>query len=593
MVHLFKQFFKMRSTITFLYSLLALTVTSTGLAQNTILPTQANSGSERETVKTYPTIPSVDQTGQAPQIGNIHNPTRRIANTTASNIIITPSNDPSSIVFGSSLFAPDTNPAPFTAFNPSYQIQRGDYIRLQVWGAAAFNEILQVDAQGNIFIPEIGPVTVAGVENRDLNKVITSKVSEIYIKHVNLYANLETAQEVKVYIAGYVNRPGLYGGLASENLINYIRLAGGIDLIRGSFIQIDVKRGETIRASVNLYDFLTAGEVPLIQFADGDVIFVKPIQQTITVEGLAKNTYQFEFASKTLSGDELLRLARPDPIATTAVVKRSLGVKASVINLDIEEVSAFEFLPGDRVIFSADRQKETLLVKIEGEHAGDGYVVMPYGATVGDLYEQLDFSAYSNADAIQLFRESVKERQKAAILASLQRLENNVLSARSSTSEEAQLRAAEAELLLQFVDRARDVEPLGQVVLSGNTWRDIRLEEDDRIVIPGLSNLVMVQGEVIFPNTQVFQEDSKLEDYIENAGGFTENAETEKIVLLRANGEIDLVKERLIGSSKYELDPGDEVIVLPEVDKKYFPLVRDISQIIYNLAIATKVVLDV
>ncbi|MCH2154695.1 MAG: polysaccharide biosynthesis/export family protein [Opitutales bacterium] len=497
------------------------------------------------------------------------------------------------IVFGAPLFAPNTQTSAFTAFNPNYQIQRGDYIRLQIWGAASFNEVLQVDAQGNIFIPEIGPVTVAGVENQDLNKVVSSKVAETYIKHVKLYANLETAQEVKVYVAGYVNRPGLYGGLASENLINYLRLANGVDFNRGSFIKIDIKRGEEIRQTINLYDFLTKGIVPLVQFADGDVIFVHPIQNTISTEGLVKNAFQFEFSSEELKGSELLELTRPDPIATTAVVKRSLGLKASVINLEMNEVADFTFLPGDRVTFSADRQKETLLVKVEGEHDGDGYVVMPYGATVGDLFEQLNFSAFSNTEAIQLFRKSVQKRQKDAILASLQRLENNVLSARSATAEEAQLRASEAELLLQFVDRARQVDPLGQVVLNGENWRDIRIEEDDRIVIPGLSNLVMVQGEVNFPNTQVFRENSKLKDYIEFAGGFTENAEKHRVILLRANGEITVVKKRLIGSSKFKLNPGDEVIVLPEVDKKYLPVIRDLSQIIYNLAIATKVVLDV
>ncbi|MCH2156501.1 MAG: polysaccharide biosynthesis/export family protein [Opitutales bacterium] len=561
---------------TFLIRILAfLALYSSVHAQSGVLGGSAETGMERETFENLEQIQAV--LDPQPESGILGPALAEV----------------DSLVFGASLFAPDVQSAPFTAFNPSYQIQRGDRIRLQVWGAVALNGVLQVDAQGNIFIPEIGPVTVAGVENRDLNEVVSGKISEIYIDHVNAYANLETAQEVKVYVAGFVNRPGLYGGLASENLINYIKLAGGIDLSRGSFIRVDVKRGEELRHSVNLYDFLTEGTVPLIQFADGDVIFVHPIQSTLMVEGLAKNAFQFEFESASLSGSELLRLARPDAVATTAVVKRSVGAKASVVNLAISEVEDFSFRPGDRVTFSADRRKETILVNIEGEHEGDGYVVMPYGSTVGDLYAQLNFSSFSNADAIQLFRKSVQVRQKEAILASLQRLENNVLSARSSTADEARLRAAEAELLLQFVDRARNVEPLGQVVLNGDNWRDIRLEEDDRIVIPGLSNLIMVQGEVNFPNTQVFRDDSKLKDYIEYAGGFTENAEKDKIILLRANGEINLVKERLIGSSKYGLNPGDEVIVLPEVDKKYFPVIRDLSQIIYNLAIATKVVLDV
>ncbi|MGB0372030.1 MAG: polysaccharide biosynthesis/export family protein [Opitutales bacterium] len=497
-------------------------------------------------------------------------------------------------VFGSSIFsAPEIDASSFSTFNPDYRIQVGDLIRVQIWGALAFQGVLAVDAQGHIFIPEVGPVQVLGLPNGELTARVKEAVSEVYTRNIQIYANLETSQEVRVYVAGYVNTPGLYGGPTSENLINYLKLAGGIDLDRGSFIEIDVKRGNETLQSVNLYDFLTEGSVPLVQFADGDVIFVHPIKHTLSIEGLAKNAFQFEFEGEFIVGTEILRLARVDPIATTAVVKRSLGPKASVINLDMGEVESFDFLPGDRVIFSADRQKDTVLVKVDGEHDGDGYIVMPYGTTIGDLFERLEFSTYSNVDAIQLFRKSVQKRQKDAILASLQRLENNVLSARSSTADEARLRAAEAELLLQFVDRARNVEPLGQVVLNGENWRNVRLEEDDHIVIPGLSNLVMVQGEVNFPNTQVFREESKLENYIEFAGGFTENAEKDKIILLRSNGEINLVKERLIGSSKYELNPGDEVIVLPEVDKKYFPLIRDLSQIIYNLAIATKVVLDV
>ncbi|HAW19282.1 MAG TPA: polysialic acid transporter [Flavobacteriales bacterium] len=497
-------------------------------------------------------------------------------------------------VFGASLFeTPQVDATPYNTFNQDYRIQVGDLIRVQIWGALAFQEVLPVDAQGNIFLPEIGPLQVLGLPNSGLTKKIDQAVAQVYTKNIRLYANLETSQEVRVYVAGYVKNPGLYGGPTSENLINYLKLAGGIDPARGSFIKIEVKRGQDSLHTINLYDFLTQGEVPLIQFADGDVIFVSPIENTIEVSGLTKNTFQFEFSAATLPGTELLGLARPDPIATTAVVKRSLADKATVFHLDMNEIEDFEFLAGDHIIFSADRKKTTLLVKIEGEHDGDGNVVMPYGSTVGDLFEELNFSEYSNTDAVQLFRQSVKQRQKEAILASLQRLVNNVLSTRSSTTDEARLRAADAELLLQFVDRARNVEPLGQVVLSGEKWRDIRLEEDDRIVIPGNSKLVMVQGEVTFPNTQVFRKDGKLMKYIDNAGGFTENAEKDKIVILRANGQVDLARKRLFGLLQNKVNPGDEVMVLPKVDKKYFPLVRDTSQIIYNLAIATKVILDV
>lgn len=496
-------------------------------------------------------------------------------------------------VFGANLFSSQQKEVIASAFNPSYIIQRGDHLRVQIWGALVFNDVLVVDAQGNVFIPEVGPVSVAGAQNQDLTDVLMTGIGQVYTQHINLYANLESSQEVKVYVAGYVNHPGLYAGHASDNLMNYLHLAGGIDLARGSFTAIEIKRGTTTRKMVNLYDFLTKGEIPGVQFADGDVIFVHPIHNTLKVEGLVNNPYQFEFNGSHLSGAQLQHLARPIETATTFTVQRSLGEKASALTYDIAQLNEIELQPGDELSFSADRQKASILVTIEGEHDGAGHLSLPYGATLGDLYETLEFNDYSSAEQIQLFRKSSQQRQKAAILESLRRLENNVLSARSNTAEEAQLRLSEAELLLKFIERAQDVEPLGQVVLNHDNWREIRLEDSDRVIIPGSSQLVAVLGEVNFPNTQVFNQRDRVKDYVKRAGGFTQNSDKEQILILRQNGEMTITKDKFIKFHNPQLQAGDEIIVLPKVDRKYYPLVRDLSQIIYNIAIATKVVLDV
>jgi protein involved in polysaccharide export with SLBB domain len=494
-------------------------------------------------------------------------------------------------VFGANLFSSEQKEVIASAFNPSYVIQRGDHLRVQIWGALVFNDVLVVDAQGNVFIPEVGPVSVAGAKNQDLTEVLMAGIGQVYTQHINLYANLETSQEVKVYVAGYVQHPGLYAGHASDNLMNYLHLAGGIDLARGSFTAIEVKRGTTTRKMVNLYDFLTKGEIPGVQFADGDVIFVHPIHNTLKVEGLVNNPYQFEFNGNQLSGAQLRQLARPIETATTFTVQRSLGEKASALTFDIAQLSETTFQPGDELQFSADRQKASILVTIEGEHDGAGHLSLPYGATLGELYASLEFNDYSSAEQIQLFRKSTQQRQKTAILESLRRLENNVLSARSSTAEEAQLRLSEAELLLKFIASAKDVQPL--VVLNHDNWREIRLEDSDRIIIPGSSQLVAVHGEVNFPNTQVFNDFDRVKDYVKRAGGFTQNSDKEKILILRQNGEMTMTEDKWIKFNNPALRAGDEIIVLPKVSRKYYPLVRDLSQIIYNIAIATKVVLDV
>src|SRR3546814_18542777 len=74
-----------------------------------------------------------------------------------------------------------------------------------------------------------------------------------------------------------------------------------------------------------------------------------------------------------------------------------------------------------------------------------------------------DLSARTN---LQLFRQSVKERQRALLETSLRSLETAALTARSGTSDEARLRQQEDDLILRWVDRAKKIEPSGTVVIS-------------------------------------------------------------------------------------------------------------------------------
>ena len=66
-------------------------------------------------------------------------------------------------MFGSQLFKGAFASTAGSTFNSSYQINPGDNINLRLWGAYQFNGTQTVDPQGNIFIPNVGPVRVAGV----------------------------------------------------------------------------------------------------------------------------------------------------------------------------------------------------------------------------------------------------------------------------------------------------------------------------------------------------------------------------------------------------------------------------------------------
>lgn len=123
-----------------------------------------------------------------------------------------------------------------------------------------------------------------------LNTLVTRQVKKVYQSNVNVYAALDVAQPVKVYVTGFVNRPGLYGGIASDSMLSYIDKAGGVDPARGSYVSIEVKRNGKARSQVNLYNFLLNGDLDLVQFNDGDVIVVGPRQHTFSVDGAVFNS---------------------------------------------------------------------------------------------------------------------------------------------------------------------------------------------------------------------------------------------------------------------------------------------------------------
>ena len=203
-------------------------------------------------------------------------------------------------------------------------------------------------------------------------------------------------------------------------------------------------------------------------------------------------------------------------------VVRNTGSTRNVEYYALEEAQQVELANGDELAFTSDKKQGTITVRVEGEHQSAQEYVLPYGARMGELMGQIQFSERSDEQSIQLFRLSVKERQKQMLQTALKSLEAAALTARSGTSDEARLRKDEAELLLQWVDRARAIEPLGQVLIAGASQRDeLLLENGDVLQVPIRDGLVLVSGEVLFPNAIAFDKKLDLEDYVQSAGGYT------------------------------------------------------------------------
>ncbi|MDB5818823.1 MAG: polysialic acid transporter [Rhizobacter sp.] len=489
------------------------------------------------------------------------------------------------IVFGSQIFTGRFGSETFGGFNPDYQLAAGDRVTVRMWGAFTYDAVQTVDAQGNIFIPNVGPVPVQGVRNGELNKQVEQQVKRTFRANVGVYATLEAAQPVKVYVTGFVKAPGLYGGLSSDSVLHYLDKAGGIDPDRGSYLEVDVLRNGKPRAKFNLYKFLLDGQIASIQLQDGDTVVAYPRKHTVQVSGEVLNPYVFEFGQPRIAASELLAAARPRPGATHLSIVRKVGTERRSEYFPVSAAAEATIEDGDEVTLMSDKYPGTILVRVEGAHLGERTLVLPYGSTLQNAMMRIKPAPQSKLAALQLYRKSVAVRQKEMLNTSLRTLETAALTARSATSEEAGLRTREAELILQFVDRARKIEPQGQVILTNQQQAVATLLEDgDVLRVPEQSNLVMVSGEVLFPNAIVYDAQANAEAYVTQAGGYSQNADTSKLVVLHQNGSV-------AQADATSLQPGDEVMVLPRIDSKRIEITRGISQILFQIAVSAKILL--
>ncbi|MBL1377749.1 polysaccharide biosynthesis/export family protein [Zobellella iuensis] len=489
--------------------------------------------------------------------------------------------------FGAHLFTGGFRGIRADGLNPDYVITPGDQVTLRVWGAVDIDRVLPVDAQGNIFIPGVGPIKVQGIRHGELDGRVRAAVNSIYSNNVQVYTNLQGVQPVSVFVTGYVQNPGRFAGTPNDSLLYFLDQAGGIDDAVGSYRKVRVVRNGSTIASADLYDFLINGNLPRPQFRDGDTLVVEERGPTVTVEGDVARPYRYELTPGAMSGQDLLQLARLQSNVTHVLLRgaRSQGPVSSY--LDLADFYQQPLQSGDQVLFSSDLRDDTIVVTLEGSYYGPSRFALPRDTRLHELLDAVAVPAdMTDVTSISLKRQSVAERQRQALEESLNRLETTYLGASSATNEEAQIRVREAELISQFIERARQVEPNGRLVLANNGQiSNIRLQDGDVITIPEKSDALLISGEVLVPQSVVFAPGRSAQDYITGAGGFTDRADKKRILVVRQNGE---VRE----AADVTLSPGDEILVLPAAPTKNLQLASTLTQILYHIAIAAKVAID-
>jgi protein involved in polysaccharide export with SLBB domain len=270
---------------------------------------------------------STEQAGTSQNAANQQNPVPGTNLPGGMNIVQAPAG-PSSI---ESMFAPavpqDSPPlrqfgydffsqkslSSFTAVGDDYVVGPGDVLTVYIWGDAVdianMDSLYQlpVDRNGLCFFPPVGSFTAWGLDLQSVKAYLKSALSKKY-KKFDLTITLSQIRQFPVYVAGFVNSPGVVMTNAASSLFDVISQAGGI-MKTGSLRNIVLThKGQEKGTAVDLYDVLISGKSKDIQVRENDSILVREIGTVVGVTGAVKRPSIYELkGEKTVS--DLIGLA--------------------------------------------------------------------------------------------------------------------------------------------------------------------------------------------------------------------------------------------------------------------------------------------
>jgi len=210
-------------------------------------------------------------------------------------------------IYGAALFerVPSTfSPLDRIPVTPDYMVGPGDEVDVHAWGQINLNQRVTVDRTGDIFLPQVGRIRLAGVGFGQLRNTIQSAMERVY-RSFDLDVNMGQLRSIQIFIVGQARRPGSYTVSSLSTLVNALFASGGPSS-RGSLRNIELKRGGRVVTHFDLYDLLLAGDktkdAPLLA---GDVIFVPNAGPRVAVAGSVESPAIYELKADTSLGDLL------------------------------------------------------------------------------------------------------------------------------------------------------------------------------------------------------------------------------------------------------------------------------------------------
>jgi polysaccharide biosynthesis/export protein len=229
-------------------------------------------------------------------------------------------------IYGAWLF--DGVPSTFAPLDhipvtPEYTIGPNDEIDMRVWGQINFNQRFVVDRSGDIFLPQVGRVSVAGLRFAELHDNLKSAMARLY-HNFELNVNMGQLRSMQIFIVGQARRPGSYTVSSLSTLVNALFVSGGPSS-SGSMREIQLKRAGTRVTTFDLYDLLLNGDKSNdVHLHPGDVIFIPTAGPRVAICGSVQTAAIYEFKPNTSLREALIDAGGLSPVAAAqhAILER-------------------------------------------------------------------------------------------------------------------------------------------------------------------------------------------------------------------------------------------------------------------------------
>jgi protein involved in polysaccharide export with SLBB domain len=190
-------------------------------------------------------------------------------------------------LFGQSLFVqpPSTfSPVDRLQVPSDYIIGPGDELQIRIWGQVGADLRVIVDRSGQIYVPQVGQISVAGVHYGDLEEHLKQNISKVF-RNFNLTAGLGRLRSIQILVVGNARYPGTYTISALSTLVNAIFASGG-PAPQGSLRHIQVRRDGVTITDFDFYDLLIKGDKSKdVHLQPGDVLYIPHVGPLVAISG--------------------------------------------------------------------------------------------------------------------------------------------------------------------------------------------------------------------------------------------------------------------------------------------------------------------